>query len=242
VEGLSLLFVYGEYMDVNMKIIARIHTDFPEKFGIPRQSGLIDELEGVIVFEPEYRNEASLKGLDGFSHIWLIWQFSEAVREGFQPTVRPPRLGGNTKMGVFATRSPFRPNSIGLSAVRLIAIEKKENLGTVLRVGGADLMDGTPIFDIKPYLPFVDCRADAIGGFADEVKDYALKVYFPEKLLEILPQNKRKSVIAVLSNDPRPSYQNDDREYGLSFAGYNITFIVNDGVLTVLAVEKLNNN
>lgn len=223
-----------------MKIIARIHTDFPEKFGIPRQSGLIDELEGVIVFEPEYRNDASLKGLDGFSHIWLIWQFSKAVREDFQPTVRPPRLGGNTRMGVFATRSPFRPNSIGLSAVRLIAIEKTEDFGTVLRVGGADLMDGTPIFDIKPYLPFVDCREDATGGFADEVKDYALQVDFPENLLKILPKNKRNAAVAVLSNDPRPSYQNDDREYGLSFAGFNITFTVSGGVLTVLAVEKMN--
>ena len=184
-----------------MKVIAHIHTDFSEKFGIPRQSGLVDELEGVIVFEPEFRNDAALKGIEGFSHIWLIWQFSKAVREGFQPTVRPPRLGGNTKMGVFATRSPFRPNSMGLSAVRLVGTQKTADKGTVLIVRGVDLLDGTPIFDIKPYLPFVDCKTNAVGGFADEVKDYELNVDFPEKLLEILPENKRQAAVAVLSND-----------------------------------------
>ena len=223
-----------------MKVIAHIHTDFSEKFGIPRQSGLVDELEGVIVFEPEFRNDAALKGIEGFSHIWLIWQFSKAVREDFQPTVRPPRLGGNTKMGVFATRSPFRPNSMGLSAVRLVGTQKTADRGTVLIVRGADLLDGTPIFDIKPYLPFVDCKTNAVGGFADEVKDYELNVDFPEKLLEILPENKRQAAVAVLSNDPRPSYQNDEeRVYGLAFAGFNITFKVKNDLLSVLNVEKL---
>lgn len=223
-----------------MKVIAHIHTDFSEKFGIPRQSGLVDELEGVIVFEPEFRNDAALKGIEGFSHIWLIWQFSKAVREDFQPTVRPPRLGGNTKMGVFATRSPFRPNSMGLSAVRLVGTQKTADKGTVLIVRGADLLDGTPIFDIKPYLPFVDCKTNAVGGFADEVKDYELNVDFPEKLLEILPENKRQAAVAVLSNDPRPSYQNDEeRVYGLAFAGFNITFKVKNDLLSVLNVEKL---
>lgn len=223
-----------------MKVIAHIHTDFSEKFGIPRQSGLVDELEGVIVFEPEFRNDAALKGIEGFSYIWLIWQFSKAVREDFQPTVRPPRLGGNTKMGVFATRSPFRPNSMGLSAVRLVGTQKTADRGTVLIVRGADLLDGTPIFDIKPYLPFVDCKTNAVGGFADEVKDYELNVDFPEKLLEILPENKRQAAVAVLSNDPRPSYQNDEeRVYGLAFAGFNITFKVKNDLLSVLNVEKL---
>ena len=223
-----------------MKVIAHIHTDFSEKFGIPRQSGLVDELEGVIVFEPEFRNDAALKGIEGFSHIWLIWQFSKAVREDFQPTVRPPRLGGNTKMGVFATRSPFRPNSMGLSAVRLVGTQKTADKGTVLIVRGVDLLDGTPIFDIKPYLPFVDCKTNAVGGFADEVKDYELNVDFPEKLLEILPENKRQAAVAVLSNDPRPSYQNDEeRVYGLAFAGFNITFKVKNDLLSVLNVEKL---
>ncbi len=221
-----------------LKIIARIHTDFPEKFGIPRQSGLIDELEGVIVFEPEYRNAAALAGLEGFSHIWLIWQFSKALRDGWSPTVRPPRLGGNKKMGVFATRSPFRPNSIGLSAVRLEKIEHTADFGTVLRVRGADLLDGTPIFDIKPYLPLADCITEATGGFAEAVADYEIEVDFPKALLEVLPESKRAAVMEILKNDPRPSYQNDTREYGLSFAGYNIKFRVENGALRVFSVNR----
>ncbi len=226
-------------MENNMKIIARIHTDFSEKFGIPRQSGLIDQLEGVIVFEPEYRNPDALRGLEGYSHIWLIWQFSEAPYGEFKPTVRPPRLGGNRKMGVFATRSPFRPNSLGLSAVRLEKIEKTDRYGTVLRVRGADLLDGTPIFDIKPYLPLADCIENAVGGFSDEVKDYRVEVDFPEELLNVLPKEKHSALLELLANDPRPSYQNDDRVYGLSFAGFNISFCFKNGILTVTDVKKM---
>lgn len=219
------------------KIIAHIRTDFPQKFGIPRQSGLVEELRGTIVFEPEYRDPAALRGLEGFSHIWLIWQFSAAVRGGFRPTVRPPRLGGNQKMGVFATRSPFRPNPVGLSLVRLEAIGQEPGSGTVLRVRGADLMDGTPIFDIKPYLPFADCRPDARAGFAEEVCGCALEVDFPPELLSKLPAEHRAAAVAVLENDPRPGYQEDGRSYGLAFAGFNICFTVCAGRLTVTAVE-----
>lgn len=222
------------------KIIARIRTDFPEKFGIPRQSGLIDELEATIVFEPEFRNDDALRGLEGFSHIWLLWQFSEAVRNKWQPTVRPPRLGGNTRMGVFATRSPFRPNPIGLSCVRLSGIEKTTENGTVLNVCGADLMDGTPIYDIKPYLPYADSHPDAVGGFAEPLRSYALEVDFPKEKLALLPPERQKAAIAILENDPRPSYKNDpERIYGLSFAGYNIEFKVNDKLLTVINVTKI---
>lgn len=226
-----------------LKIIAKIHTDFPEKFGIPRQSGIIDQLEATIIFEPEYRDPDALRGLDGFSHIWLIWQFSESLREKWQPTVRPPRLGGNTRMGVFATRSPFRPNPIGLSCVKLEAIEKTPSHGTVLKVRGADLMDGTPIYDIKPYLPYADSHQEATGGFAEPLREYALEVNFPNEFLEILPQNRRDAAIAILENDPRPSYKNDpERIYGLSFAGYNIEFQVKDALLTVVNISKLKND
>ena len=223
-----------------LKVIAHIHTDFPQKFGIPRQSGIIDELEGTIILEPKYRDPDALRGLEGFSHIWLLWQFSEALRDNWQPTVRPPRLGGNSKMGVFATRSPFRPNPIGLSCVRLEKIEKTANHGFVLKVRGADLMDGTPIYDIKPYLPYVDSRPDATGGFAQPLKDYALKVNFPQDLLELLPANRQAAAISILENDPRPSYKNDsDRIYGLSFAGFNISFKVAEDLLTVVDVAAL---
>ena len=221
-----------------MNIIARIHTDFPTKFGIPRQSGLTD-FESVIVFEPEYRRSEALRGIEGYSHLWLIWEFSEAKRDTWSPTVRPPRLGGNQRMGVFATRSPFRPNPIGLSSVRLIGVEKTAD-GTVLRVSGADLMDGTPILDIKPYLPFTDCHPDAVGGFADDRRAYSLEVQFPEHLLEMIPEKKRASLIELLSEDPRPQYQDDpDREYGLGFAGVNIIFFVGDGVLRVTDVHPI---
>lgn len=221
-----------------MKTIARIQTDFPTKFGIPRQSGLT-ELEAVIVFEPEYRRPEALRGIEAFSHLWLIWEFSEAKRDGWSPTVRPPRLGGNTRVGVFATRSPFRPNPIGLSSVRLLGIEKTSE-GDVLRVSGADLMDGTPILDIKPYLAFTDSHPDASGGFADERRGDHLEVIFPERLLEAVPAKKRDSLISLLSEDPRPHYQNDpSREYGLDFAGLNILFRVDGDALHVTAVKAL---
>ena len=224
--------------EISINIIARMHSDFATKFGIPRQSGLVEELRSTIVFEPEYRNNDSLRGIEDFSHLWIIWQFSEAVRQGWSPTVRPPRLGGNTRMGVFATRSPFRPNNLGLSCVRLLDVEHTEKYGTVLHVGGADLMDGTPIFDIKPYIPYSDCKPDASGGFTDQAADFLLTVDFPAELLEKLPEQKREAAIGVLSHDPRPSYQkNEERVYGLTFAGFNIRFMVRDKLLTVLAVE-----
>ena len=225
--------------NVNIQIIARIKSDFPTKFGIPRQSGLVDELRATIIFEPEFRNPDALRGLEEFSHLWLIWQFSEAVRTGWSPTVRPPRLGGNTRMGVFATRSPFRPNNLGLSSVKLLGVEQTEKYGAVLHVGGADLMDGTPIFDIKPYIPYGDSHPEATGGFTDRTGDFLLKVAFPAALLEMLPEDKRAAAIGVLEHDPRPSYQKDaQRIYGLSFAGFNIRFRVEEKKLTVLSVEK----
>ena len=219
---------------VNIKIIARIKSDFPQKFGIPRQSGLVDELVATIIFEPEFRNADALRGLENYSHLWLIWQFSANLREGWSPTVRPPRLGGNERRGVFATRSPFRPNAIGLSSVRILDIEQTIEYGAVIHVAGADLMDGTPIFDIKPYIPYGDCHPDATGGFTDSVSDFQLRVNFPENLLQMIPENKRKALLGVLSHDPRPSYQKDSKRiYGLSFSGFNIQFTVLDATLTV---------
>ncbi len=226
--------------NVNIQVIARMKSDFPSKFGIPRQSGLIEELRSTVVFEPEFRNTDALRGIEDFSHLWLIWQFSEAVRTGWSPTVRPPRLGGNARMGVFATRSPFRPNNLGLSSVRLLGVENTAEYGTVLHVGGADLMDGTPIFDIKPYIPYGDCHPEATGGFTDTAGDFLLQVDFPAALLEKLPPGKREAAMGVLSHDPRPSYQKDpDRIYGLSFAGCDIRFQVQEKQLTVLAVEVI---
>ena len=226
-------------MDVNIQPIARMRSDFASKFGIPRQSGLVEALRSTIVFEPEYRNADALRGIEDFSHLWIIWQFSEAVREGWSPTVRPPRLGGNTRMGVFATRSPFRPNNLGLSCVKLLSVEHTEEFGTVLHVGGADLMDGTPIFDIKPYIPYSDCHTDAAGGFTDTAGDFLLEVNFPDALLQKLPENKRDAAIGVLSHDPRPSYQRKPgRIYGLTFAGFDIRFIVEENVLTVIDITK----
>ena len=220
-----------------IKTIARLHCDLPDKFGLPRQSGIVEALEGRIVFEPEYRNPDALRGIEGFSHLWLIWQFSEAVRGGFSPTVRPPRLGGNTRMGVFATRSPFRPNALGLSCVRLLAVESDPELGPVLRVGGADLMDGTPIYDIKPYLPYADCKTGARAGFAPDL-GATLAVVFAPGTEEKIPAEKREALCGVLANDPRPRYQNDpERMYGLSFAGRNVKFRVADQVLTVEEIE-----
>lgn len=219
-----------------MKVIARIHTEFPEKFGIPRQSGLA-ATRGTVVFEPPYRNPDALRGIEGFSHIWLLWEFSEAVREGWSPTVRPPRLGGNTRMGVFATRSPFRPNAIGLSAVRLEAIEWDTPDGPVLHVSGADLLDGTPLFDIKPYVPFADCLPEAVGGFAAERPEGLLTVSLPEQIAASLPEGLADTLCEVLACDPRPSYQHDpERVYGMAFGGYNVTFTVDGDALTVLSV------
>ena len=226
--------------NVNIQVIARMHSDFATKFGIPRQSGLVEELRSTIVFEPEFRNADALRGIAGFSHLWIIWQFSEAVRTGWSPTVRPPRLGGNTRMGVFATRSPFRPNNIGLSCVKLLGVEETAEHGFVLHIGGADLMDGTPIFDIKPYVPYADAHPEAVGGFTDTADAFLLDVLFPDALLAILPAEKRQAAISVLSHDPRPSYQRKpDRIYGLTFAGYDIRFTVEDSTLTVVAVDPV---
>lgn len=220
-----------------MKPIARIHTDFPTKFGIPRQSGLVKNLRGTVVFEPEYRNADALRGIEEFSHLWLIWEFSESQRERWTPTVRPPRLGGNTRVGVFATRSPYRPNPIGISSVRLQAVELHTDQGPVLHVLGADLMDGTPIFDIKPYLPFVDSHPEASGGYTDETKEYCLAVEMSEELEKMVAEEKRDALKMVLSGDPRPSYHEDpDRIYGLEFAGYEVKFKVCGGVVTVVDI------
>lgn len=224
---------------VEISVIARMRSDFASKFGIPRQSGLVAELRSTIVFEPEFRSSDALRGLEDFSHLWIIWQFSEAVRSGWSPTVRPPRLGGNTRMGVFATRSPFRPNNLGLSSVQILGIEHTQEYGTVIHVGGADLMDGTPIFDIKPYIPYSDCHPNASGGFTDHTGEFLLRVEFPAPLLEQLPPDKRDAAIGVLSHDPRPSYQrNPQRVYGLTFAGFDIRFSVHADILTVCDVKK----
>lgn len=222
-----------------MKIIAHIESDFKEKFGIPRQSGLVPQTRARIVFEKEYRVADALRGIEGFSHLWLIWAFSEAERETWSPTVRPPRLGGNTRMGVFATRSPFRPNPIGLSCVTIEQVQMDSPEGPVIIVGGADLMDGTPIYDIKPYLPYVDSHPEARGGFGAAQLGHALEVDFPSELLERIEADKREAIIGILKEDPRPSYQNDPhRIYGISFAGKNVKFTVSGSCLTVADVEE----
>ena len=227
-------------MSIQIDIIAKMRSDFPTKFGIPRQPQLVRELRSTIVFEPEYRNPDALRGLEGFSHLWIIWQFSAAVRTGWSPTVRPPRLGGNARMGVFATRSPFRPNNLGLSCVKLEGIEQTKDLGTVIHVSGADLMDGTPIFDIKPYIPYADAHPEAIGGFTDTAGEFLLEVEFPADLLSLLPESKRTAAVGVLSHDPRPSYQRKPgRIYGLPFAGFDIRFTVEGDKLTVCEVVPL---
>ena len=223
-----------------MKTIATIRTDFPTKFGIPRQSGIIASLQGRIVFEPEYRNPEAVRGLEEFSHIWLIWEFSEAVREGWSPTVRPPRLGGNVRKGVFATRSPFRPNPIGLSSVKLDKIEIDPKLGPVLHVSGADLMDGTPIYDIKPYIAYTDSHPEAVSGFASKPAEYLLEVDFPEHLLESVPTDLRESLIDVLAHDPRPQYHDDpERVYGMEFGGMEVKFQVEEMHLKVVDTKKV---
>ena len=227
-------------MEIRIEPIAHMKSDFPSKFGIPRQSGLVSELRSTVIFEPKYRNADALRGIEGFSHLWIIWQFSEAVRQEWSPTVRPPRLGGNTRLGVFATRSPFRPNSLGLSCVRLLGVEQTEEFGCVIHVAGADLMDGTPIFDIKPYIPYSDAHPGALGGFTDQADPYLLEVDFPDHLLQLLPEDKQAAAIGVLSHDPRPSYQkSQSRVYGLSFAGFDIRFSVRESILSVLEVHKI---
>ncbi|MBR1822576.1 MAG: tRNA (N6-threonylcarbamoyladenosine(37)-N6)-methyltransferase TrmO [Clostridia bacterium] len=224
-----------------LDIIARIHTDFPAKFGIPRQSGLIDALKSTIVFEEAYRDASALRGIEGYSHLWLIWQFSESVTTRFSPTVKPPRLGGNRRVGVFATRSPFRPNPLGLSCVRLEGVELSTPRGPVLHVAGADLLDGTPIYDIKPYLPYADCHPDAVGGFTDAIDYPRLKVDFPQALLNPIPPDKRDALMEVLAQDPRPGYRHagDARRYGVQFAGFDVRFVVEGDVLKVVDVEAL---
>lgn len=226
-----------------MKIIAHIYTDFTEKFGIPRQSGLVEEIKGRIVFEPEYRNTDAVRGLEEFSHIWVLWQFSECIRESWSPTVRPPLLGGNKRVGVFATRSPFRPNPIGLSSLRLEKIEDSKNEGPVLHVCGCDLMNGTPIYDIKPYLPYTDCHTDAVGGFTENLSERHLEVVFSEGTQEKIDKEKCSALISVLSHDPRPSYQKDpERIYTFSFGEYEVSFRVEDKILKVVGVERLRQN
>ena len=221
-------------MEHSMQVIAHMRSEFPTKFGIPRQSGLVDALRSTVVFEPEYRNPDALRGLEGFSHLWLVWEFSESVGHPWSPTVRPPRLGGNTRLGVFATRSPFRPNPIGLSCVRLLGMERRAEEGTVLLVSGADLMDGTPIFDIKPYLPYADAHPEAVGGFTDHAGEFLLQVEFPPALLAKIPQALHAALLGVLEHDPRPSYQQDAaRVYGMRFDRFDVRFTVDGSRLTV---------
>ena len=223
-----------------MKIIAHIETDFSTKFGLPRQSGLCEDLKGRIVFEPEFRREEALRGLEDFSHIWVLWKFSENETEEWSPTVRPPRLGGNKRVGVFATRSPFRPNNIGLSCVKLEKIDYTSENAPVLCVSGIDMMNGTPIVDIKPYIPVADCRNDATDGFTQYTKDYSVEVVFADDMLCILPEDKRQGALQMLSQDPRPSYINDEnRIFGVEYAGFDIRFSVKENILTVCDVVKL---
>lgn len=223
-----------------MKTIATIHNDFATKFGIPRQSGLVPEVESIIVFEPDYRNPEALRGLTDFTHLWLIWSFHLAERETWSPTVRPPILGGNTRVGVFATRSPFRPNPIGLSCVRLLGVEETKDYGPVIHVSGADLMNGTPIYDIKPYIPYADCHPDAIGGFTETAVKRTVSVMIPDPLLAQIPSEKLDALRAILAQDPRPAYQDDpDRVYGLTFGDLNLHFTVSDGILTVTDISQL---
>ena len=223
-----------------MKIIGYIHTDFPSKFGIPRQSGLVETLKATITFEPEFRNPEAFRGLEEFSHIWLLWKFSKSEKSNWSATVKPPRLGGKKRMGVFATRSPYRPNDIGLSSVKLENIVFDEKLGPILSVAGADLMDGTPIYDIKPYIAYTDSHPDATEGFAGAVKEKELVVEFPEELLKQYPEEKQEAIIGVLKQDPRPAYDTDEtRVYGVEFAGFDVRFVVKENYLTVKELVKL---
>ena len=224
---------------VEMQVIAYIHNDFKTKFGLPRQSGLVEEIPSVIVFEPPFRDPAAFRGIEDYSHLWLVWQFSEAKKEHWSATVRPPRLGGNRRMGVFATRSPYRPNPIGLSSVTLTDVVMDEKNGPLLYVTGADLMDGTPILDIKPYLAFTDSHPEVDGGFAAAIDPYRLEVDFPAELLEKIPKEKRNALLGALREDPRPSYQEDpERIYGLAFGSFDVRFSVREGRLIVVEVKK----
>ena len=225
--------------EFSMRVIARIHSDFSTKFGVPRQSGLVDALESTVVFEPEYRNPDALRGLEDFSHLWLVWVFDKAVRRDWSPTVRPPRLGGNRRMGVFATRSPFRPNPIALSSVKLAGIEQTAEQGPVLHIRGADLMDGTPILDIKPYIPYADAHPEALGGFAAVPAGETLEVIIPPELLDKIPPERREALRGVLAQDPRPHYQDDpERIYGFGFAGMEVRFSVEGSRLTVREISE----
>jgi tRNA-Thr(GGU) m(6)t(6)A37 methyltransferase TsaA len=225
---------------VELRPIARVHSDFAGKFGVPRQSGLVPELTAVLEFEPEFRSPEAVRGLEAFTHLWLIWEFSENADRGWRPTVRPPRLGGNRRLGVFATRSPFRPNPIGLSCVRLLELRMDRERGPLLLLGGADLTDGTPVYDIKPYIPYADCRPEASGGFTAETERRTLEVEFPPALLERVPENKRQALLGVLAMDPRPAYQEDpERVYGFRFAGLELRFTVGEGVLRVTEAEPV---
>lgn len=222
-----------------MKIIAKIKTDMPDKFGVPRQSGIVEELTGKIIFEPEYRVREAVRGLEEFSHLWVIWQFSENLRSSWSPTVRPPRLGGEIRKGVFATRSPFRPNPIGLSCVKIEKIEFTKELGPVISVSGVDMTDDTPIYDIKPYITYTDSRPDAKQSFAGDFIDYGLKVDFPEKLLSLIPDEKQAGIIGILRHDPRPAYQDSpDRVYGVRYLDFDVHFKVKDNILTVINIVK----
>lgn len=225
---------------MEIKPIARIYTDFSEKFGVPRQAGLAPSLTGKIVFEPEYRNIRAVKELDGFSHIWLIWEFSQCSDSKFSPTVRPPRLGGNRRVGVFASRSPFRPNRLGLSCVKIEKIETGGENAPIITVSGVDMTDGTPIYDIKPYIPIADCIPTASEGYTAQTKEYKISVSCDEKLLSIIPENKRQALLELLSNDPRPAYNDEEgKEYGVTFAGFNIRFKYENNSLSVTQIKEV---
>ncbi len=225
---------------MEIKPIAYIHTDFPTKFGIPRQSNLIEELESKIVFTSEYRDKNAVRGIEEFSHLWLIWHFSAVEKDDWSPTVRPPRLGGNERVGVFATRSPYRPNHLGLSSVKLLRVDYDSPDAPVIYVGGADLLDGTPIFDIKPYLPISDIHNNAVGGFSDEKAGYALKLEFPKEFSDLIEKDKLAPLKEILKSDPRPAYHDDPKRiYGFPFAGFEVKFSVNDDVVSVVDVKKI---
>ena len=228
-----------QFPPTTIEPIAYIRSDFKEKFGIPRQSGRVETLTAKIIFLPKYRVAEALKGIEGFSHLWLLFDFSKAHTTDFSPTVRPPRLGGNKRVGVFASRSPFRPNSIGLSCVKLLKVEHTKEDGDVLIVAGADLMDMTPIYDVKPYLPYADCKENAVGGYADEQQYHRLNVYFSDEFLNKIPTDKRQALIDCLADDPRPSYQTDERKYSMRFADFDVHFIVKADELTVIGVDEL---